>query len=83
MYDAVAGLVEADIGGGSNPAANDEQVRRFLLPARMGSDVALRKEVPVADDGPDGCACVRRFDNSENNPHRRKMAVDVTSGGGV
>ena len=38
-YAAVAGLAEADIGEGSNPVARDEQVRRFLLPARMGSNV--------------------------------------------
>ena len=82
-YAVVAGLVEVDIGGGSNPAAKDGQVRRFLLLARMGSNVALMKVVPAADDAPDGCACVRRFDNSENNPHRRKMVADVTSGGGV
>lgn len=82
-YVVVAGLAEVDIDGGNNPAAQDEQVRRFLLLARTGSNVALRKVIPVADDAPDGCACVWRFDNSENNPHRRRMVVDVTSGGGV
>lgn len=72
-----------DIGGGSNPVAKDEQVRRSPLPARMGSYAALMKVVPVADGAPGGCACVRRFDNLENNPHCKRMVVDVTSGGGV
>lgn len=58
-------------------------MRRFLLLARMGSNVALKKGAPVADDALDGCACVRWFDNSENNPHRRRLVAGVTSGGGV
>lgn len=82
-YAAVAGRAEVDIGGGSNPAATDEQVRRFLLLARMDSNVAPRKATPVADDALGGCACVRRFDNLGNSPYRRKRVVDVTSGGGV
>ena len=75
--------MEVDIGGGSNPAAEGEQVRRFLLPARMGSYFGLRKVVLLAYDVPDGCACVRWFDNLKNSPHRRRLVVDVTSGGGV
>lgn len=67
----VAGLVEVGNGGGSNPAVKDEQVRRFLLLARMGSCVALRKVIPPAADVPGGCVCVRRFDMLESSPHRR------------
>ena len=58
-------------------------MRRFLLLARMDSNDALRKVVPVLDDAPDGCACVRRFGTPESSPHCRRSAADVTSGGGV
>lgn len=80
---AAAGHAGVDIGGGSNSAAQDEQVRRFLLLARMGSNVVLRKVVPDAEGALDGCVCAQRFGNSENSPHRRRMAADVASGGGV
>lgn len=80
MYAAVAGHAEVDIDGGSNPAARNEQVRRFLF-ARTDSNDALEKVIRAASDAPDGCACVRWFDNSESSPHCKRLVAVMTSGG--
>lgn len=84
-YAAVAGLAEADTGEGSNPVARDEQVRRFLLPARMGSDVVPKKAILNPADARDGCACVRLrwSDKSGSSPHCRRLMAGETSGGVV
>ena len=47
----------------------------------MGSNVL--KKVALALHAPDGCACVRRFDNSEGSPHCKRLVAVMTSGGGV
>jgi hypothetical protein len=75
--------VEVDIDGGSNPVARNEQVRRLLLLARTGSNAVLKKVGLVALHAPDGCACVRRFGNSEGSPHCKRLVAVMTSGGGV